>query len=59
MTKTYRIIPDALYFKNFEYYEKAQAYTEFKLFESRDHWTLAGPGWQDVAQYVDHWLCNH
>ena len=50
------IIPAKLNYKNFGIYAESPAYTEFKLFDGRDHWTLAGPGWQEVASFVDSWL---
>ncbi len=31
-------------------------YTEFRLLEGRDHWTIAGPGWEDVAVSIKSWL---
>lgn len=50
------IIPAKLNLKNFKMYEKSPSYTEFRLFEGRDHWTLAGPGWEKVADQVDRWI---
>jgi len=50
------IIPAKLNYKNFEFYSESPAYTEFKLFEGRDHWTLGASGWQDVAASIDQWL---
>ena len=52
------IIPAELSYKNFKLYSAANAFTEFKDFEGRDHWTLAGPGWQTVADEVSRWLAG-
>jgi pimeloyl-ACP methyl ester carboxylesterase len=50
------IIPAKLNYKNFRKYGKTPGYTEFVLFDGRDHWTIAGPGWEQVADEVASWL---
>ena len=51
------IIPAKLNYENFKYYSADSSnYTEFQLFEGRDHWTIAGVGWQRVATFVENWL---
>jgi pimeloyl-ACP methyl ester carboxylesterase len=50
------IILAALNFKNFELYRKTPARTDFRLFEGRDHWLIAGPGWEEVAQFTLNWV---
>lgn len=50
------IIPAKLNLKNFNMYGKSPAHTEFKFFQERDHWTVAAPGWEKVADQVDRWI---
>jgi pimeloyl-ACP methyl ester carboxylesterase len=49
------IIPSLLNQKNFRKYQPPSL-TEFKEFPGRDHWIIASPGWQEVADFVLGWV---
>ncbi len=56
---TDHIVPAKLNYATFKRYQLKSAeqnYTEFRLLEGRDHWTIAGPGWEDVALSLKTWL---
>ncbi len=36
-------------------YAKGAGKTEYKLYPERSHWTVAQPGWEDVADYALDW----
>ena len=38
-----------------DHYAKSGAVTEYKLFPGRSHWTIAEPGWEEVADYALEW----
>ncbi len=40
---------------NFNRYKGSTAKTDFKVFEGRCHWTIAQPGWEEVADYILDW----
>ena len=40
-------------------YTKSEAVTEYKLFPGRSHWTIAEPGWEEVADYALSWALEH
>jgi pimeloyl-ACP methyl ester carboxylesterase len=40
-------------------YAKSGAVTEYKLFPGRSHWTIAEPGWEEVADYALEWAARH
>lgn len=42
-----------------DHYAKSGAETEYKLFPGRSHWTIAEPGWEDVADYALDWAVSH
>ena len=50
------IIPAALNYKNFEIYRSTPASTDFQMFPNRDHWLIAGAGWEEVAQQTLAWI---
>lgn len=56
------IVPASLNYKNFKKYEtekgsqRAYKHVSFKMFPYRDHWTIAAPGWEDVADYAYEWM---
>jgi len=50
------IIPAKLSYDNFKFYKKTPGYTEFILFPERDHWTLHGKGWEQVADTALSWI---
>lgn len=49
-------MPAALIYKNFEAYRDTPARTDFQMFSGRDHWLIAGEGWQEVAKYALRWI---
>jgi len=51
------IIPPSLNRKNAERYQKPSI-TEFKEFPGRDHFIIAEPGWQEVADFVLGWIAK-
>lgn len=56
---TDHIVPAKLNYATFKRYELKSGdlnYTEFRLLEGRDHWTIAGPGWENVALSIKNWL---
>jgi pimeloyl-ACP methyl ester carboxylesterase len=52
------IIPSVLNQKNFKKYQPGSV-TDFKEFPGRDHFIIASPGWQEVADYVFAWIGQH
>ena len=50
------IIPAAMNYKNFELYRNTPGYTEFRMFEGRDHWGIAGAGWEELAAATLAWI---
>ena len=42
-----------------DHYAKSGAVTEYKLFPGRSHWTIAEPGWEEVADYALDWATTH
>lgn len=50
------ILPAALNYKNFELYRNTPGRTDFKLMAGRDHWLIAGTGWDEVAGVTLKWI---
>lgn len=50
------IIPAALNYKNFELYRITPANTDFQMFPRRDHWLIAGAGWEEIAGATLQWI---
>lgn len=50
------IIPAKLNYANFKAYKNTPGYTEFLLFEGRDHWTIGGLEWKKVAAAAHEWI---
>lgn len=50
------LIPAAMSYKNFGLYRNTPGLTEFKMFEGRDHWLIAGSGWEEVAGATLNWI---
>ena len=50
------IIPAALNYKNFDIYRSTPANTDFMMFPERDHWLIAGAGWEEVAAQTLAWI---
>lgn len=42
-----------------DHYAKSGAVTEYKLFPGRSHWTIAEPGWEEVADYALDWATTY
>jgi pimeloyl-ACP methyl ester carboxylesterase len=42
-----------------DHYSKSGAVTEYKLFPDRSHWTIAEPGWEEVADYALEWAIRN
>ena len=42
-----------------DHYARSGAVTEYKLFPGRSHWTIAEPGWEEVADYALDWASSH
>jgi pimeloyl-ACP methyl ester carboxylesterase len=40
-------------------FAKSHAITEYKLFPNRSHWTVAEPGWEEVADYALDWAAKN
>ncbi len=51
-----RVIPASLDFDNFARHRQRGAITEFRAFDGRRHLVIAGPGWEEVADFVADWL---
>jgi pimeloyl-ACP methyl ester carboxylesterase len=49
------IAPASVTKTNFELYKKSQAVTAYKEFPERSHYTLAEPGWEEVADFALAW----
>ena len=50
------LIPAALNQINFNKYKRSPSVTDFKEFAGRTHFIIGQPGWEEVADYVAHWL---
>jgi len=50
-----RLMPAALNRANFRRYRKSPSITEYKEFPGRNHYTIAAPGWEEVADYALSW----
>jgi pimeloyl-ACP methyl ester carboxylesterase len=42
-----------------DHYARSGAVTEYRLFPGRSHWTIAEPGWEEVADYALEWAVQH
>jgi pimeloyl-ACP methyl ester carboxylesterase len=54
-----RTIDASMVRANYRKYGRSSAVTEFKSFPKRTHWLIAGPGWQEVADYALQWAISH
>jgi hypothetical protein len=41
---------------NFKRYQHSKAVTDFKEFAGRTHWITVQERWEEVADYIAHWL---
>ena len=53
------IMPAKLNRANYERYRKSPAVTEFKEFPGRDHYLIASPGWEEIADFALEWALAH
>ncbi len=42
--------------QTYQKYKRSSAATEFIEFNHHDHWLIAEPGYEQVADYIDGWL---
>ncbi len=42
-----------------DHYAKSKAITDYKEFPGRSHWTIAEPGWEEVADYALAWVIEN
>jgi pimeloyl-ACP methyl ester carboxylesterase len=54
-----QIIPASLNQRNSEAYTDKVSISEYKEFANRGHWICGQEGWQEVAEYIYHWLQHH
>lgn len=45
-----------LNYTNFRLFKKTPAITDWRMFPGRNHWTIRQQGWEQVADYVSHWI---
>jgi len=53
------LVPAVIDKSTADHYAKSGAFTEYKLFPDRSHWTIAEPGWEEVADYALEWAAAH
>jgi pimeloyl-ACP methyl ester carboxylesterase len=53
------LVPAVIDKSTADHYAKSGAVTEYKLFPGRSHWTIAEPGWEEVADYALDWAVGH
>jgi len=53
------LVPAVIDKSTADHYAKSGAFTEYKLFPDRSHWTIAEPGWEEVADYALGWAAAH
>jgi pimeloyl-ACP methyl ester carboxylesterase len=53
------LVPAVIDKSTADHYAKSGAFTEYKLFPDRTHWTIAEPGWEEVADYALDWAAAH
>jgi pimeloyl-ACP methyl ester carboxylesterase len=53
------IVPASVNRANHKRYVEAGVPTGYKEFPGRCHWTIAHPGWDEVAEYAAQWLEEH
>ena len=42
-----------------DHYAKSKAITEYREFAGRSHWTIAEPGWEEIADYALQWAVEN
>jgi pimeloyl-ACP methyl ester carboxylesterase len=53
------LVPAVIDKSTADHYAKSGAVTDYKLFPGRSHWTIAEPGWEEVADYALDWAVGH
>lgn len=53
------LVPAVIDKSTADHYAKSGAVTEYKVFPERSHWTIAEPGWEQVADYALEWAVAH
>jgi pimeloyl-ACP methyl ester carboxylesterase len=53
------LVPAVIDKSTAEHYAKSGAVTEYRLFPGRSHWTIAEPGWEELADYALEWAVAH
>jgi pimeloyl-ACP methyl ester carboxylesterase len=53
------IVPASLNAATARRYAKGDAVTEYRNFPGRSHWTVAEPGWEEVADHAVDWCERH
>jgi pimeloyl-ACP methyl ester carboxylesterase len=53
------LVPAVIDRSTADHYSKSGARTEYKLFPGRSHWTIAEPGWEEVADYALDWAISN
>ena len=53
------LVPAVIDKSTAEHYARSGAVTEYKLFPGRSHWTIAEPGWEEVADFALEWGVTH
>ena len=53
------LVPAVIDKSTADHYAKSGAVTEYKLFAGRSHWTIAEPGWEEVADYALDWAIRN
>ena len=51
-----KVAPAAMNLVNFKRYQHSKAVTDFKEFAGRTHWITVQERWEEVADYIAHWL---
>ena len=49
------LVPAVIDKSTADHYARSGAITDYKLFPARSHWTIAEPGWEEVADYALEW----
>jgi pimeloyl-ACP methyl ester carboxylesterase len=53
------LVPAVIDKSTADHYARSGAVTEYKLFPGRSHWTIAEPGWEEVADYALEWAIRN
>ena len=53
------LVPAVIDKSTADHYARSGAFTDYKLFPARSHWTIAEPGWEEVADYALDWATRN